>query len=740
MDASLMRQIKIPKSDSSKELEFLKEAVDKFFQLDFKNLRYQDLFQAGYKLVVSQHGDKLYSELGEWLYVNMQILATRIRPVEEPVAFLKNIKELWTTANTAITITCQILIYLDTQYLKKRNLVSIKDLGYKYFSDIVMKNAKNVKRITGAVLNEVEKERDGELINRNNIKNISEMILNISETTGEKIYNDHIEAPYISQLRESSEVICRKLLTELSVPSFLEEAEKLMAREAERAKELLMPISQEKVLECIRAAFIESNTPTILANDVNWLETLIQQNRLDDVSRVYRLYSNKIRPEIFAQFVGTLQHLLVGIGEKQIQQAIAEHSWLKMIDAILVLSAKYNSMLNDQFQRNPEIVKVIHKVLVHVVNFDESICKALAFYFNHLLSESAPQISEAEYDHRADGLLEIFKRVRAKDSFSTYYVQLMAKRLLAKTLKSDDSERAVIRKFKAECGIQYTLKMESMMKDVVVSHDECTEFLDAHENLPFQFDIFILTNGLWSFANLSVNCAMPPQLEGVRKSFENFYLGKHKGRKLVWRMNKSTLELVGSFAASNQRYFFTAYMMEAMILLAFNEFEEVSVEQLKDMLKAPCEVLERSLTLLSKIKLLLHLKDRNSYTLNAQYRSRTIKVRIPSSEKALGDNEGAEGISVELRREREQKIDATLVKIMKGRHQVLHNTLIEDAAKMLSASFPPDTGLIKLRIEYLIEAEYIKRSPSDRKLYIYLSLIHICRCRRYAVCRSRWSP
>eukprot|EP00826_Nyctotherus_ovalis_P017494 TRINITY_DN15159_c0_g1_i2.p1 TRINITY_DN15159_c0_g1~~TRINITY_DN15159_c0_g1_i2.p1 ORF type:complete len:101 (-),score=25.38 TRINITY_DN15159_c0_g1_i2:17-319(-) len=23
---------------------------------------------------------------------------------------------------------------------------------------------------------------------------------------------------------------------------------------------------------------------------------------------------------------------------------------------------------------------------------------------------------------------------------------------------------------------------------------------------------------------------------------------------------------------------------------------------------------------------------------------------------------------------------------------------------------------------------------------IYLSLIHICRCRRYAVCRSRWSP
>eukprot|EP00826_Nyctotherus_ovalis_P016884 TRINITY_DN14924_c0_g2_i2.p1 TRINITY_DN14924_c0_g2~~TRINITY_DN14924_c0_g2_i2.p1 ORF type:complete len:108 (+),score=26.47 TRINITY_DN14924_c0_g2_i2:53-376(+) len=32
-----------------------------------------------------------------------------------------------------------------------------------------------------------------------------------------------------------------------------------------------------------------------------------------------------------------------------------------------------------------------------------------------------------------------------------------------------------------------------------------------------------------------------------------------------------------------------------------------------------------------------------------------------------------------------------------------------------------------------IEAKYMSKAN-------YLSLIHICRCRRYAVCRSRWSP
>eukprot|EP00826_Nyctotherus_ovalis_P015022 TRINITY_DN14234_c0_g1_i2.p1 TRINITY_DN14234_c0_g1~~TRINITY_DN14234_c0_g1_i2.p1 ORF type:complete len:298 (+),score=76.59 TRINITY_DN14234_c0_g1_i2:171-1064(+) len=41
----------------------------------------------------------------------------------------------------------------------------------------------------------------------------------------------------------------------------------------------------------------------------------------------------------------------------------------------------------------------------------------------------------------------------------------------------------------------------------------------------------------------------------------------------------------------------------------------------------------------------------------------------------------------------------------------------------------------KLHCKYLFEALLVYAA-----VYIGLSLIHICRCRRYAVCRSRWSP
>jgi hypothetical protein len=53
------------------------------------------------------------------------------------------------------------------------------------------------------------------------------------------------------------------------------------------------------------------------------------------------------------------------------------------------------------------------------------------------------------------------------------------------------------------------------MKDMVLSQNECEEFKEKHENLPCQFDVFVLTNGLWSFANVAISSTLPSQLEMI---------------------------------------------------------------------------------------------------------------------------------------------------------------------------------------------------------------------------------
>lgn len=69
--------------------------------------------------------------------------------------------------------------------------------------------------------------------------------------------------------------------------------------------------------------------------------------------------------------------------------------------------------------------------------------------------------------------------------------------------------------------------------------------------------------------------------------------------------------------------------------------------------------------------------------------------------------------------ERKNILDAVIVRIMKARKTEKHNQLLEDVIKQISM-FLPQPQWIKMRIESLIEREYLKRDENDRSKYIYL--------------------
>eukprot|EP00826_Nyctotherus_ovalis_P013654 TRINITY_DN13726_c0_g1_i7.p1 TRINITY_DN13726_c0_g1~~TRINITY_DN13726_c0_g1_i7.p1 ORF type:complete len:172 (+),score=43.37 TRINITY_DN13726_c0_g1_i7:165-680(+) len=60
-------------------------------------------------------------------------------------------------------------------------------------------------------------------------------------------------------------------------------------------------------------------------------------------------------------------------------------------------------------------------------------------------------------------------------------------------------------------------------------------------------------------------------------------------------------------------------------------------------------------------------------------------------------------------------------------------------ASHLATAFLQENGLLMLHGSYQVLKDKYYEAPVFGTA-LNLSLIHICRCRRYAVCRSRWSP
>ena len=60
--------------------------------------------------------------------------------------------------------------------------------------------------------------------------------------------------------------------------------------------------------------------------------------------------------------------------------------------------------------------------------------------------------------------------------FEAFYKKDLAKRLLLGRSASADSEKGMITKLKAECGAQFTNKLEGMFKDCDLSRDIMASF------------------------------------------------------------------------------------------------------------------------------------------------------------------------------------------------------------------------------------------------------------------------
>ena len=76
---------------------------------------------------------------------------------------------------------------------------------------------------------------------------------------------------------------------------------------------------------------------------------------------------------------------------------------------------------------------------------------------------------------------------------------------------------------------------------------------------------------------------------------------------------------------------------------------------------------------------------------------------------------------MQVEEDRKPLVEAAIVRIMKARRVLDHNSIISEVTRQLSARFSPTPAVIKKRIESLIDREFLERDPDDRRLYKYMA-------------------
>jgi hypothetical protein len=211
------------------------------------------------------------------------------------------------------------------------------------------------------------------------------------------------------------------------------------------------------------------------------------------------------------------------------------------------------------------------------------------------------------------------------------------------------------------------------------------------------------------------------QISPVREDFEKYYKTKFQKRKLMYDYMNSKATIRGIYQ-HNVVYEFEMNALQVILLIVLsNNGKMMSLEECFENTQIPIVYLKYICHSMSEKIKILNVKE-GKYGINYNFISQQRKVIFPQlifdqfhQKEELKDKNDHHIIT-----QRKNIIQSMIIRIMKSRKSMDHNSLYEEICKNCTL-FVPDKKFMKSEIESLIEREYIKRCENDANIYIYIS-------------------
>ena len=178
---------------------------------------------------------------------------------------------------------------------------------------------------------------------------------------------------------------------------------------------------------------------------------------------------------------GGLDKLRVAFGSAVRARGVAvvkdEENDRDMVTKLLELKRRADEVAEESFGGDEAFNAVVKESFESFVNQRQNRpAELIAKHIDVKLRGAGKGETEDELEHSLDRAMALFRHIQGKDVFEAFYKKDLAKRLLLSKSASNDAEKSMISRLKAECGSQFTTKLEGMFKDVDISRDVMRSF------------------------------------------------------------------------------------------------------------------------------------------------------------------------------------------------------------------------------------------------------------------------
>lgn len=675
-------------------------------------------------MVLHKYGEKLYSGLITTMVWHLIEIAKSIESAKGGL-FLEELNCKWGDHNKALQMIRDILMYMDRTFVPATHKVPVHELGLNLWRDHVIHSSQIQSRLLVTLLELIQDERMGEVINRGLMRNITKMLMDL----GSSVYQEEFEKPFLEISASFYRVESQEFIECCDCGQYLRRAEKRLNEEIERVSHYLDPKSEAKLTDVVEREMITNHLQRLVHMDNSGLVNMLIDDKFEDLSRMYSLFRR------VPDGLSTIRDLMTSHLRETGKQLVTDPERLKdpvdFVQRLLDQKDKYDKIINTSFNNDKTFQNALNSSFEYFINLNNRSPEFISLFVDDKLRKDLKGVSEEDVEIVLDKVMMLFRYLQEKDVFEKYYKQHLAKRLLSGKTVSDDAERSLIVKLKTECGYQFTSKLEGMFTDLKTSQDTMQGFyasLSSEIADSPTLAVQVLTTGSWP-TQPSPACNLPAEILGICERFKSYYLGTHTGRRLTWQTNMGTADIKATFG-KGQKHELNVSTYQMCILMLFNSSDRLSYKEIEQATEIPAFDLKRCLQSLACVKgknvlrkepMSKDIAEDDAFYFNDKFTSKLIKVKIGTVAAQKESEPEKQETRQRVEEDRKPQIEAAIVRIMKSRRVLDHNNIVAEVTKQLQARFMPNPVVIKKRIESLIEREFLERDKADRKLYRYLA-------------------
>ncbi|KAF2402387.1 Cullin-domain-containing protein [Trichodelitschia bisporula] len=764
-----------------------------FGQIHSKNassISYETLYRLGYRLVLKRKGEELYNGVAnferKWLTNNVQaevkslLAPSLLAPVgsgagalstverrELGERFLRGLKQAYQDHQVCMNMLGDVLMYLDRVYCGENHVPSIYTRAMQLFRECVLdvpaeeQNPHSVRIldvVNSIILEQVQMERDGEIIEKNILKSCVYMLeglfVDAQESEEKKLYNVTFEPLFLRMSRDFYHDEAERLIREFDAGGYCRQTKKRLGEELDRCCSTLSESTTQKIQAVVEEELI-TNKLNELINMDSGANYMIINDKAEDLGLLYDLnaqvdnrkgkLSNAIHCQIIAMGDALNATILdIAASGPQAANGLTDAA-IQWVDRVLTLKDKFDRFHEVSFRSDHIFQTTLAESFHHFINapaFGRA-AEFISLFIDENMKRGIKDKTDAEVDEVLEKAVVLIRYLKDQDSFEMYYKKHLSKRLLMHKSVSLDAEKLMISRMKMELGNNFTYKLESMFKDMSTSEGLTSDYKDYVSGLestgPRRVDMIvsILTGVTWPLESASSmeelsnkpqqKVIYPDAVNRAREDFEKFYGQRHAGRILFWQPNMGTADMTVRFPGKNgsgyRQHELSVPTYGMIILMLFADLpsgESLSFAEIQAGTNIPPKELSRNLQALSvapKTRILRkepmsrEVNETDRFFFNEGFTSQFKKVKVG----LIAMRNRAETVAEQEETKKAQDkqralvIEAAMVRIMKGRKTLSYSQLLSATIDQLSSRFKPEISMMKARIDALIDREYLAR-------------------------------